>query len=138
MGELEYVTRQEFNNTENRFEKDIHENRERINKNSEAITRLETMYESLEELPNAIVALDKTLLIMGENMKAMGEKINESTESVLQLKKAAEKRDEEIRNLDNKSKIDWQVSITNNFWKIFSALLVAGIVIKFIIEHFGG
>lgn len=138
MPDIEYVTRPEFNNMENRVTRYIHDNMDKINKNSESITRLETLYQALEGLPGAIAKLDKTLIIMSENMNAMGDKIADANKNVDNLRKAAEQRDETIRKLDSKSKIDWQVGITNNFWKIISALLSAGIMIKFIVDRFGG
>lgn len=133
-----YVIREELENTEKRLSKDIRENRDRINEHSKDIARLNTLYDSLEGLPAAITALDKTLYTMGENMNAMNEKINDVNESIQSLRKADEQRDNRINEIDNKSKIDWQKAITNNFWKIISACLAAAVVIKLLVENLGG
>lgn len=136
--EHDYVTRAELENTENRLSKDIHENREIINAHSKDIVRLDTLYKSLEGLPAAITALDKTLVQMSANMNAMKEQIDSMHGSINSLKTSAEQRDERISKIDNKSKVDWQTAVTDNFWKIVSACLGAAFVLKLLIENFGG
>lgn len=132
-----FVTRDEMENTEARLAKDIRENRDRINEHAKDISRLEALYQALEGLPETIAQLDRTLTVMGENMKNMNEKINDVRESISSMRSAEEQRDERIKTIDNKSKIDWQTAITQNFWKIISALLGGWIVLKFVIESIG-
>lgn len=137
-----YVTRDELAGTEKRLSRDIKENRDRINEHTESIARLDTLYTSLEGLPGAISNLDKTLFQLGENMNSMKEQMNSQMDdvnnSIQSLRNADAKHEEEIEQIDSKSKIDWQSAITNNFWKILSACLGAWVVIQFIINNLGG
>lgn len=145
----EYVTRDEFENTEKRLSRDIRENREHIEAHSKDIVRLDTLYKSLEGLPDAIIGLDKTLLQMSNNMEAMNRQMEEQKKQMAEsiagmnnvidsIKSAAAKRDEKIDEIDNKSKVDWQKAITNNFWKILAVAFGAYTVIELGIKLFGG
>ena len=120
MPDIEYASRAELNEHEN------------------SIAKLETLYQSLEDLPNTINSLDKTLFTMGENMKAMNDKISGLSDTITSIKTAADNRDKRIQDIDNKSKIDWQTAITQNFWKILSACLGAYVVIQLVISQLGG
>lgn len=138
MSEVTYATREELYSAEKRLSGDIRDNRQKIEEHAESITRLETLYTSLEGLPAAINGLDKTMMQMTDNLSAMQKQIIGMNDSIESLRTEAEKSNEKIQKIDNKSKIDWQTSITKNFWKILSACLAAWVLIQNLVEHFTG
>lgn len=137
----EFATKYDLNNLDKRLTKEINDDRERINGQSRAISRLEAVYASLAGLPDAIANLDKTTTVIGANLELMNKNIEEVKKSVSEQQQSINnisaeniKQDEDINRIDNKSKIDWAVFITNNFWKIFALGTAAYVIIRFAID----
>lgn len=106
------------------------------------VAKLETMYNSLEGLPSTITNLDKTITIIGNKLESMDNNLRDMKESVSEQKYAIRNIQEENRaqnenidKIDNKSKIDWQHYITQNFWKIILIIGVAYTILKGIAER---
>lgn len=138
---IKYASEYDLNRVDKRLSSEIKDNRDRIDDNSERIVKLETVYATLEELPNTIVNLDKTITIIRTNLESMNQNIREVREMVSLQEKAVEtirieskRYGEDIARVDNKSKIDWAVFVTNNFWKIFLIFGAVYCITKFIIE----
>ena len=117
---------------------------DRMTEVDKKITKLETLYNSLEGLPGTITNLDKTITIIGSQLESMGKNITDVKESVTEQKYVIQRIQEENRSqnenidkIDNKSKIDWQRYITENFWKIILAIGAGYAIIKGIIERGG-
>lgn len=106
------------------------------------VAKLETMYNSLEGLPSTITNLDKTITIIGNKLESMDHNLRDMKESISEQKYAIRNIQEENRTqnenidkIDNKSKIDWQHYITQNFWKIILLIGVAYAILKGLIER---
>lgn len=139
--ENDIATRYDLNALDTRLTSDIKENREYIDMHSQKIAKLEAVYQSLENLPFTITNLDKTITIISGKLESMDKNIEEVKESVEEqgqiikdVKSENMKQNENIARVDNKSKIDWAVFLTNNFWKVLGVCGVLYIAIKTIID----
>lgn len=147
-GNLELVTKYDLNQLDKRLGESLHEIREQLNRNSQSIVRLEAVYNSLEGLPNTITNLDKTITAIGYNLKSMDRNLADVKVSVSKQGEAIERlenenktqneaihqQDEDIQRVDNKSKIDWAVFLTNNFWKVLGIGGVLYAVVRIILD----
>lgn len=136
----EYVTKYDLNAVDKRLSAEAKENRDRIDEHTQKISKLESLYESLEELPATMASLDKTISLIGNNLSSMDKNIEEvkadvlaQSETIAEMRKEHTEMHEEIEEVDNKSKVDWAVFITNNFWKIVAVCGIIYIVAKEII-----
>ncbi len=137
----EFATKFDLNAVDKRLTSEIKENREYIDAHSQKIARLEAVYQSLENLPLTITNLDKTITVISGKLESMDRNIEEVKESVAEqgqiikeVKSENSAQSENIRKIDNKSKIDWAVFITNNFWKILSVCGIIYIVVRLILD----
>lgn len=138
---IECVSKFDLNRVDKRLTDEIHEAKQLIHENSQAIVRLEAVYASLEGLPDTIVNLDKTITIIGNNLDSMDKNLTDVKESVSQqsaiinkLREENEAQTENIQKIDNKSKIDWALFVTNNFWKIFAVIAAIYVMVKMTLE----
>ena len=138
---MEFATKYDVNTVDNRLSAEIRENREHIEAHSREIARLEAVYKSLEDLPNTIANLDKTMSVIGGRLASMEQNLDEVKENVSyqkqviqDLKGENKEQNATINRIDNKSKIDWQDFITQNFWKILCIFGVGYVIIKSILE----
>lgn len=114
---------------------------DKIEEIGKKVARLETMYDSLEGLPSTISNLDKTITIIGNKLESMDQNLRDMKESVTEQKYAIrsiqeenKSQNESINKIDNKSKIDWQHYITQNFWKIILIVGVGYVMIERLIQ----
>lgn len=134
MAEPVPVTKEAIDRVEARLTSRIDENEKHIKQNSESIIKLETLYNTLVKLPDTIVSLEKAMIRIDHNMQTMATRMDNMTDnlraqrdSIDQLKAENQKQDESIRDVDNKSKVDWAKAVTQNFWKV--VLAVAGAIV---------
>lgn len=121
------VTRQEFlMETEKIFDK--------LNKNDRRITVVETVIENFKGLPAALNSLEKTMALMGQNLESLNKKVDtilESADSKDEYDKEKDKeRDERIKALDDKSKVDILEALKKNWWGIVLVVAAIFIIIK--------
>lgn len=145
MADMEYVSRNELENTDRRLSKEIKENRDHIDEHSKSIARLEAVYESLEGLPNTISNLERTMTTIsstietvGKNLNEVKQSVHEQEQSINEIKSENKRQNESISRIDNKSKIDIMVMVRDNFWKLLSVVAAGYIVFDFVMKKMGG
>lgn len=143
MADVIHVTLDEFNKFEKRIDNEIRNNREDINFNRNSITKLETLYNTLSKLPSAIESLEKTVVSVNMSLESMNtriggiqETISRQRDSINRLKEDNQKQDEYMESIDSKSKIDWAVFITKNFWAIIASCGFIYFLFRNFLENF--
>lgn len=133
----EFVNKYDLNSVDKRLTAEISETRKTLDEHTAILARLETMYSSLESLPTTISNLDKTITLIGANLDSMDKSLNEVKESVSKqgysidtLRAENKKQNENISKIDGKSKIDWAVFVTENFWKLFAIIAAVYVFIQ--------
>lgn len=117
------VSRQEFKDETDKIYS-------KLNKHDRQISVLETLVENLRGLPSAINSLEKTMAIMGENLANLNTKVDVVIDEKERISQKDIEQDKQIRELDEKSKVDILDFIRDNWWKICVVCAVIGIFIK--------
>lgn len=140
--QTEYATRYDLNTVDARLSDEIKQARDYIDVHSREIAKLEAVYQNLERLPDTIANLDKTITVISNNLGSMNQNLNDVRKSVETQEQAIQdikgenkNQNENIERIDNKSKIDWAVFLTNSFWKILCIGGVLYAIIKAILER---
>lgn len=138
---MEYATKEELDRLDKRLTVETKENREYIDNHSQEIARLKAVYHSLEGLPTTITNLDKTITIIGINLESVDKNLSdlkssvaEQQQTIKEIRKNDKIQNANIEKIDNKSKIDWAVFVTNNLWKIFAVFGMIYIIINFLTQ----
>lgn len=136
MSEVTTVTKDSLDRLEARFSEQIRDIYNRLNENSESIVKLETLYSTLVKLPDTMASLEKAIMQSNHNMEVMATRIDimnnsiqSQKDSIEALKAENQKQDESIRDVDNKSKVDWAKAVTQNFWKVI--LAICGVIVAY-------
>lgn len=131
------VQRKEFESLRLEIERELGSCRDMATENKGAIVRLETLYESLSKLPDSLDSLKGAVLELNKNVEIVRYRIEETQENVKlhedtlgALQDKDKEIDEHISELDNKSKIDWQLAVTRNFWPILAVLGILYLTVK--------
>lgn len=131
------VPEKEFEFLRNEVEKELDSCREMAVENRSAIVRLETLYESMSKFPDAVDSLKGTILELNKNLEFLNYRIDEVRGNVKAHEatlESLEEKDKEIdayiSKIDGKSKVDWQVAITKNFWSILAVLGVLYLAVR--------
>lgn len=140
MAESDSVSKEGVNRIEARLSAEIKELNTHVKQNSLAIAKLETLYSTLVKLPDAIAALEKTVVGVNHNLESMNIRIGQINENV-EIQKASikalheenQRQNENIAEVDNKSKVDWARFLTGNFWSLlFKAIMgVAAVIVAY-------
>lgn len=132
----EFATKYDLNRTDKRISNEIREVRNIVDEHTQEISRLKVLYKTLEDLPRTFHSLDKTLTVVCSNLESIQgqmieikSSVDEQSRAIKNLQKSDNKQDEEIRRVDNKSKVDWIQMITQNFWKILATFGTIYVVI---------
>lgn len=139
--DIKFATLEALNRVDTRLTRDVETNKQSISKNTESIIELKTLYGSLLKLPDTISSLEKTVIGINNNlekltdrMETMRDDMVQQRESIDDLREENRQQNKTIAAVDNKSKIDWQKAISDNFWKVIAFLTV----LYFILKDFAG
>lgn len=139
---MEYATKQDLNSVDKRLSRELENNRDNIREHTREIARLDAVYKHLEGLPLTITNLDKTITIISGNLESMDRNLNdvktsvqEQEQAIKEIKEENNKQTDDIKNIDNKSKIDIMLFIKDNFWKVISALAGLYVLIEIILKR---